>query len=158
MKRVVLLGALLLAASAGAAAALPSATPPPAAPEATFPPPELFVMNGPLASRIENGARLRIANGWVEARLSGFPPGPRAKLDVLVVSAATKAPAYADVTVTCEMAEMDHGVSEHRARAGAGGHHAATLDLYMVDTWRVTIRVLLEGVTSDVVLLVAPVS
>lgn len=159
MRRLLILGAIVLAACVGAAAALPQATPAPtpAAPEPTNARLELFVMDGPIASRIANGARVRIANGWIEARLSGFPPGPLAKIDVLVISGATKAPATADVTVSYEMAEMDHGVDVQHARAAAGGHHAATLELWMVDVWRVTIRVVLEGVTSDVVLLVTPI-
>ena len=156
MRRVLLLGAFVLAASAGAAAALPAATSSIASPEPTPAPPQLFVMDGPLATRIENGSRMPIANGWVEARVAGFAPGPRADLDILVFSGATKAPTQADVTVIYQMTDMDHGMPHQRARPGLQGHHAATLDLYMIDTYRITIRVLLEGVTSDVVLLLAP--
>lgn len=157
MRRLVLLGALL-GAFAGAAATLPAAAEPAGAPRATYPAPEVFLVNGPLAMHTENGARLPIANGWVEARLSNFPPGPIAELDVLVISKATGAPAQAEVTVSYDMAEMEHGVIEERAHPGAGGHHSAKLELWMLDAWRIKIHVLLDGVASDVVLLVAPTS
>jgi len=161
MRRLVLLGALL-AACAGAAASLPKATAPVAAPAAppavSYAAPELFLVNGPLAMHTENGARLPIANGWVEARLSNFPPGPIAELDVLVISKATNAPARADVTVSYDMAQMEHGLIEERAHPGAGGHHAAKLELWMLDAWRIKIQIVLEGVPSDIVLLVAPKS
>ena len=160
MRRLVLLGAFL-GACAGAAAALPATTAPAApaaAPAVSHAPPELFLVNGPLATRTENGARLPIANGWVEARLSNFPPGPIAELDVLVISKATNAPARAEVTVSYDMAAMEHGIIEERARPSAGGHHAAKLELWMLDAWRIKIQIVLDGVTSQVVLIVAPKS
>ena len=156
MRRVLLLGAFVLAASAGAAAALLAATSTIASPEPTPAPPQLYLMDGPLATRIENGVRMPIANGWDGARFAGFAPGRRTDLDILVVSGATKAPTQADVTVIYQMIEMDHDLPLQRARPGLQGHHAATLDLNMIGTWRITIRVLLDGVTSDVVLLLAP--
>ena len=155
MRRIVLLGALL-GACAGAAATLPAAAEPAAMPRATFGPPEVFLVNGPLAMRTEDGARLPIANGWIEARLANFPPGPVARIDVLVISRATNAPADADVTVSYDMVEMEHGMIEERAQRGAAGHHTAMLELWMLDAWRIKIHVLLDGVASDVVLLVAP--
>lgn len=157
MRRLVLLGAFL-SACAGAAATLPAAAEPEIAPRATYAPAEMFLVNGPLAMHSESGARLPIANGWVEVRLSNFPPGPLAEIDVLVISKATGAPTEAEVTVSYDMAEMEHGMIEERARHRTAGHHSAKLELWMLDAWRIKIQIVLDGVASDVVLLVAPKS
>jgi len=157
MRRLVLLGAFL-SACVGAAATLPAAAEPAGAQRATYAPAEMFLVNGPLAIHSESGARLPIANGWVEVRLSNFPPGPIAEIDVLVISKATGAPAEAEVMVSYDMAEMEHGMIEERARHRTAGHHSAKLELWMLDAWRIKIQIVPEGVASDVVLLVAPKS
>jgi len=56
------------------------------------------------------------------------------------------------------MAEMQHGMIEERAHHRTSGHHLAKLELWMLDAWRIKIQIVLDGVTSDVVLLVAPKS
>lgn len=113
----------------------------------------LFVGEGGFLVPLPNGGRVAIANGWIEPRFRDCPSGARCDLDVLVVSAATGAPTLADVVVTAEMLEMGHGSMAHHASMTAVGHHVARLDLSMVGTWRFVVRVRLDGVTSDAVLL-----
>jgi hypothetical protein len=115
----------------------------------------LYAFDGGIAVRAENGARLPIANGWVEPRFASFPPGARTDLDIVVVSATTQSPVSADVTVTYEMLDMGHGAMAEHAVPTMPGHHVARIDLSMVGTWRFKIRVLLDGVTSNVVLLLS---
>lgn len=113
----------------------------------------LFLMDGPLASRIENGARVRIANGWIGPRFADFPPGPQGELDVRVISAATKAPTPAEVKLIYEMVDMRHGSPWQRALPAVPGHHTASLDFDMPGTYRSKVRVVLDGTSSDAVLL-----
>ncbi len=112
----------------------------------------LFTLDGGIALRAENGARIRIANGWVEPHFSPFPPGPRTELDVVVLSDSG---APADVVVTYEMLDMGHGAMADHAAPSSAGHHLAHLDLSMQGTWRFKIRVVVDGVTSTVVLLLS---
>ncbi len=148
MTRLLAVAALALAACAPVAA---NAGVEPAGP-ARANPPALFVMDGGMAVRAENGARIAIANGWVEPRFSPFPPGPRTELDILVLS---ESGAPADVVVTYEMLDMGHGAMADHAMLSGAGHHVAHLDLSMQGTWRFKIRVVVDGVTSTVVLLLS---
>lgn len=117
---------------------------------------QLYVLEGTFLSPIQNGARVAIANGWIEPRFAPYPPGPRAELDVVVVSAATGAPSPAEVIVLYEMVEMAHGTMALRATPGAAtGHHVARLEFVMRGTWLLRVRVLLDGVTSSATLVLA---
>lgn len=118
--------------------------------------PRLFALDGAFLTPVANGGRVAIANGWIEPHFSTFPPAAKSDLDIVVMSAATRAPAQADVSVLYEMLDMAHGMLARHAVPGMRtGHHIATMDLSMRGTWRFQVKVRLEGVWSTAVLVLS---
>lgn len=154
MRRVVLAGlaALVLACGQPVAAARPAVGAP--APVQARTEPQLFALDKGFTFPLRNGARVAIENGWIEPRFSPFPPGKDVDLDVAVIAASPAAGA-AEVTVSYDMVEMGHGATTVHAGADGAGHHRAHVPMGMYGTWLITVKVVLDGVTSTAVLMLA---
>lgn len=119
--------------------------------------PQVFVLDGGLLAPLANGGRVALANGWAELSFSPYPPRTRSDLDVRVFDGASGQPVRADVTLTYEMIAMEHGIVLQRAIARDGGHHRFPLNVAMPGAWRFLVKVVHQGTSSTVLLLIPEV-
>jgi hypothetical protein len=124
------------------------------APRATSTPDaQLFAFEKGFMFPLANGSRITIENGWIEPHFNAMSPHKSVDLDV-VVGSDTGADA-SEVTVSYEMLEMAHGVQTVHALPAGGRHHRAHIGMGMYGTWRISVRVVLDGVPSIAVLVLS---
>ncbi len=146
---------VVLGAAIVACGPLPGTKVQPLAPRATSTPEaQLFRLDKGFMFPLTNGARVEVANGWIEPHFAQLTSQRYADLDV-VVGGESIDPASADVTVSYEMLEMAHGVQTLHADPAAGGHHLAHIPMGMYGTWRISVSVQLGGETSTAVLILS---
>jgi hypothetical protein len=150
MRFAALVLAASLIAACGSAAATTAAGPAAAvATEAA-----ILVSDGGVMRPMANGARVPLREGFATVRFSSLA-AERVDVDVTVLDAAGhRTPA--EVRLSYESLDMDHGSLDMQAVAREGGYRG-TLEFAMPGAWRLKLRIDRQGGTETVTLVLPQV-